>query len=1659
MGSHPTSSYESAAKEVPAGLESALTRDLGITPAEFLADGAAATQAVKVVAALKARGVKVLGSSIHGRALTVNVVSDADVAAVKEVGAKAVIGAPKKFSPPKRPYHTKDQTFPAPPSNEGTDEILGGDPYVFNDSVGNGYECSVGFDGFSPTGLREFVTAGHCSTLISGSAYLAGGNGPNDNPSATNGSCFCDIIGAPVAGDEAFGAGSDYGVVTAPTSSSVGALADWGTNGTADSNPNTPTPGENQHALYVTGESAAETGANLCKSGATSGWTCGVILQVDSPQQVYDDNGNVSTINAIVATTCVLSGDSGGGAITGSAAIGMASASNFPDDDSDPDFPDYPCGNFGAGSDPNNWDYTSDFFPMVSAVNAPSVQGQLGSKWHIETAVQTPVVTNLAAYPAPPTAVTSTSSVSGTLANPTPTSKVSLYINSNIPWATVSAASGTWTIPLSGGLHTDPYGATLIAFDGFNTSGLGGAQFTLHSNCSGSPFYYDEIRTVGLDDVNCDGHPDVVARDAAGALWLYPGSGYFPIPGALANFGNDALGARIALSTNLQGMTAIEPVGDFNGDQYPDIVARDGAGTEWLYPGNGGGFGARTQLATGWGSMTAIQGVGDFNNDGFADLVARTAAGVVDLYPGTGTGLGAPIQLATGWQSMTAIVGLGDWNGDGYADLAARDTAGNLWLYPGTGSGLGARVSLGGGWQSYTIYPGGAFLYGGLDDLIARDSSGGLWLYQGNGAGGFQTRDTMGGGWSSYTIAGDSSTIPSILPALKSGGVGDLTADGNVDVVGRDSSGALWVYPGNGSNALSAKTQLIDASGSSATAAAIVPVGDFTGDGKPDFVELDQSGNLSLYPGTGASGFGSPTQIGAAADWAGMTAIQGVGDFDGDGWPDVVARDSDGELWLFPNNGSGTGFKTPVALASGWQGMTSIVGPGDWDHDGNVDLVARDSSGNLWLYPGNGSNGFGARTSLGAGWNGLSIAAVGDFNHDGYADLLAATSTGILYLYPQNPTGGFLARVTLGSAFAGYSFAGDGRTIGTAPINTVAPTVSGSAVPGSTWTVNPGTWTGKPAPTFAYYWLRCNQPILTSFTTVPSGCSVISSATSATYQTTAADAGKYLTAQVAGSNVLGFALAGAVGTTAIQLASPVNTGPPTVSGSSSLGSTWTVNTGTWTGTPAPTFGIYWLRCTHTVTATFTTVPTGCTAISGANGSTYVAVATDAGKYLTVQISGSNPSGFALAGAINSTQIEVAVAVNTAPPTVSGANTVGSTWAANTGTWTGTPAPTFGIYWLRCTHPVTTTFTTVPSGCTAISGANGSTYVAVAADAGEYLTVQVAGSNSSGFALAGATSMTAIQAAVPVNTLAPTVSGSNTVGSTWTAGTGTWTGTPAPTFAIYWLRCNQSVATVFTTVPAGCSAIAGANASTYVSVSADAGKYLTVQVAGSNSSGFALAGAINNTQIQAAVPVNTVAPSVSGANTVGSTWTANTGTWTGTPAPTFGIYWLRCTHSVAATFTTVPSGCTAISGANGLTYVAVAADAGKYLTVQVAGSNSSGFALAGAISTTAIQAAVPVNTVAPSVSGANTVGSTWTASTGTWTGTPAPTFGIYWLRCTHSVAATFTTVPAGCAAISGANSSTYVATAADVGKYLTVQVAGSNALGFALGGAVSTTAIQ
>ena len=79
----------------------------------------------------------------------------------------------------------------------------------------------------------------------------------------------------------------------------------------------------------------------------------------------------------------------------------------------------------------------------------------------------------------------------------------------------------------------------------------------------------------------------------------------------------------------------------------------------------------------------------------------------------------------------------------------------------------------------------------------------------------------------------------------------------------------------------------------------------------------------------------------------------------------------------------------------------------------------------------------------------------------------------------------------------------------TAPVNTVAPVISGTAVVGQTLSSTTGTWTGAPTPTYAYQWKRNG--------------SNIASATSSTYTLVQADATFAITCAVTATNIAGSA--------------------------------------------------------------------------------------------------------------------------------------------------------------------------------------------------------------------------------------------------------------------------------------------------------------------------------------------------------------------------------------------------------------------------------------------------------------------------------------------------------------------------------------------------------
>lgn len=171
-----------------------------------------------------------------------------------------------------------------------------------------------------------------------------------------------------------------------------------------------------------------------------------------------------------------------------------------------------------------------------------------------------------------------------------------------------------------------------------------------------------------------------------------------------------------------------------------------------------------------------------------------------------------------------------------------------------------------------------------------------------------------------------------------------------------------------------------------------------------------------------------------------------------------------------------------------------------------------------------------------------------------------------------------------------------------APVNAELPTISGTAQVGQTLTISPGTWANAP----------------TSFAAVLSNGATPAGAGPWTYVVPEAALGLTLAATVTASNAGGAsAPATSAATSAVIAATvppPVNTAPPTITGTAQVGQTLTGTEGAWTG--SPTITLQWLR--------------GSTAISGATGLTYVPITEDVGAALSLRATATNAGGSVVA---------------------------------------------------------------------------------------------------------------------------------------------------------------------------------------------------------------------------------------------------------------------------------------------------------------------------------------------------------------------------------------------------------------------------------------------
>lgn len=202
-------------------------------------------------------------------------------------------------------------------------------------------------------------------------------------------------------------------------------------------------------------------------------------------------------------------------------------------------------------------------------------------------------------------------------------------------------------------------------------------------------------------------------------------------------------------------------------------------------------------------------------------------------------------------------------------------------------------------------------------------------------------------------------------------------------------------------------------------------------------------------------------------------------------------------------------------------------------------------------------------------------------------------------------------------------------------------------------------------------------------------------------------------------------------------------------------------------------------------------------------------------------------------------------------------------------------------------------------------------------------------------------------AAPGNTSLPWIGGAPQQGQTLTATNGTWSGNPT-SYTYAWSSCDAN--------GANCKAISGATKQTYTPAAADVGHTLRVAVTATNGGGSTSATSAQSAVVSSpGAPTSTAAPTISGSAQVGSTLTADEGSWQNNPTQ-LAYAWSRCDAS--------GSGCAAVTGATNPGYEVTGADVGKTLRVAVTASNGSGSTTA----TSAPTAVVPALAGCPAGTG-------------------------------------------------------------------------------------------
>lgn len=421
-------------------------------------------------------------------------------------------------------------------------------------------------------------------------------------------------------------------------------------------------------------------------------------------------------------------------------------------------------------------------------------------------------------------------------------------------------------------------------------------------------------------------------------------------------------------------------VGDVNNDGRPDLVTLNPNNLSTIGPisvflNNGAG---------GYGSPINIQGdvnpfevaIGDYNRDGNPDLAIAGGGGTTGLQIRLGNGTGNfPTGTYINNEQASPVIASADFNADGNLDVAICNSLNQLRVLPGSGTGAFGAAAV------FTIAAA-------CQDLVAADfnvdgrpdlavamrlapSDRGIQIFLNNGANFNAPINVTASGATELAVADfNRDCIPDIAAAQFASSVINTP---------------IFILIGNGAGGFTSTTVNVN------NFPRYMTVGDFNRDKKVDLVlrrninNSPTANNLTILPGNGAGGFGTPFEASIAPATSSTEMHVAMTDANLDGKDDLVIGRQGGFL-LYHGNSN-----------------LSVRTENDFDADGKTDFgVFRPSLGAWYIQQSN--QGFYAQ-QWGVGTDKLAPA---DYDGDYKTDVAVwreATSAGqdsIFYIFQSS---------------------------------------------------------------------------------------------------------------------------------------------------------------------------------------------------------------------------------------------------------------------------------------------------------------------------------------------------------------------------------------------------------------------------------------------------------------------------------------------------------------------------------------------------------------------------------------------------------------------------------------------------------------------------------